>query len=161
MLFHRLSQDAVADDNESGGLLLGGDTHGCVQEELMVLDRKYPSDDAHQGGTIAQSQLPSKVSAMDRAVEERLQLEAEGDDADLLGVRYSIAHQVALDLLAHRDDASGEPSQHLLHPAEESGLGRGVVAVEHVAMVGVDDHRNAGEPSGEAPDESGFGCMRV
>src|SRR4029450_12778980 len=98
MLFHLLAQGAVADDDEASGLLLGGDTRRSVEEEAMVLDREDPPDDAHQGGAVAHAQLPAKTSPVARAVEERLQREAERDDADLFGIRYSIADQITLDL---------------------------------------------------------------
>src|SRR5262245_8583046 len=123
MLLHLLTQGSVANDDEASALVLGGDTRRGVEEETMVLDREDAADDSNQWGAIVQAQFSAKASPVRRTVEERFQVEAEGDDADLLCAGHPIVHQVTFDPFTNRNDSVGQRTEPPLHSSEEPGFG--------------------------------------
>ena len=89
------------------------------------------------------------------------EVEAEGDDADLVGARDAEAHQVLLHRLGHRHERVGGGGEARLQPAEEGRLRGREVPAQHVAVEGVNHGGNARRPRGEPADEPRLGGVRV
>src|SRR5712691_9438272 len=73
---------AVTDHREPGRRHLGAHRRRRAQERAHVLDRGQPTDDADQGSVAGHAGLAAQRAARQRT-RERLEVEAEGDDADL------------------------------------------------------------------------------
>src|SRR5262249_56911490 len=71
----------------------------------------------------------------------RREVEPEGDHTELLARRNAQTDQIVDGCLAHPDEGVGAPSQRALEAAIEARLERPEIALQDVAVVGVDHQR--------------------
>ncbi len=147
---------SVADDDEVHRRTLGMETRQRLEERGMVLDRHQASHDAEERCALGQTQRRTERRRRRPGPSESLQIQAEWHHLHLLRPTDPHGQELRFQSRTHRHQSvcrAGEPPFDL---QKGPGDRPREVALQHVAVKGMDLHRNPGEPGGQSAQRSGL-----
>ena len=115
-----------------------------LEQDVEALDRDDAADEEQKDVIVAQAHLGAQrdsVAATSSRAASGVEVEAEGNDGEPVPGGDAEAHQVVDGRLADADEAVAETGHAALELAVDPGLRGAEVALEDVAVVGVDYRR--------------------
>jgi hypothetical protein len=151
---------AVADHHEVRQWSEPQEARGRVEEDLVRLDRRHSGDDPHERH-IPEAKLCSEPPAKAFAVEEAAEVDPQRHCQELVAAADAQPQEILPNRLAHCQEPVGALRHPALDEEEEERHRWREVAVEDVAMVGMQDHGDAGQVRRQPCEGAGLCGVRV